>query len=290
MSTQVEERDATAGMETDGTRAGGDPSADLEQPASTLAAGDITRAHLKGLIEALVFASEHPVAVNDLAKAAGRADKKLVRSLVDELRLEYSRRGIQLEEVAGGLMFRTHAAYAPFVREAAAKKPVRMTRAQLETLAIISYRQPLTRPEVDDIRGVDSGPVLKTLLDRDLIRILGKKDEPGRPLLYGTTTAFLEFFGLKALKDLPSLREFTELSDDSRRVFDREMAEVSTGDETTMADVDALAAAASAMAPARDAGAQKGEPSSRTTRPVEILQSAAPEYDDPTDPDSESEF
>jgi segregation and condensation protein B len=281
MSTQVEERETTAE---------GEPPADVEQPASTLAAGDITRAHLKGLIEAIVFASEHPVPVNDLAKAAGRADKKLVRSLVDELRLEYSRRGIQLEEVGGGLIFRTHAAYAPFVRDVAAKKPVRMTRAQLETLAIISYRQPLTRPEIDDIRGVDSGPVLKTLLDRDLIRILGKKDEPGRPLLYGTTTAFLEFFGLMALKVLPSLREFTELSDDSRRVFDREMAETSTGDETTMADVDALAAAASAVAPAHDGGAENAEPSSPATRPAEILQSDAPEADDPTESDSEPEY
>src|SRR5258705_6405200 len=120
-----------------------------------------------------------------------------------------------------------------------------MTRAQLETLAIVAYRQPLTRPEVDDIRGVDSGPVLKTLLDRDLVRILGKKDEPGRPLLYGTAPSFLEFFGLKSLKDLPSLREFTELSDDSRRVYDREMSEL--GDESTTADVDSLAAAASAV-------------------------------------------
>ena len=133
-------------------------------------------------------------------------------------------RGIHLEEVGGGLIFRTNPVYGPFVRDAAAKKPVRMTRAQIETLAIIAYRQPITRPEVDDVRGVDSGPVMKMLLDRGLIKILGKKDEPGRPLLYGTTANFLEFFGLRSLKDLPSLREFTELSEDSRRAFDREMA------------------------------------------------------------------
>src|SRR5262249_55665384 len=132
-----------------------------------------------------------------------------------------------------------------------AKRPVRMTRAQLETLAIVAYRQPITRPEVDDVRGVDSGPVLHTLLDRDLVKILGKKDEPGRPLLYGTTRSFLEFFGLKSLKDLPNLREFTELSDDSRRVYDREMG--GEPDETTTADVDTLAAAASAVESAREA-------------------------------------
>jgi segregation and condensation protein B len=240
MSSEVDNRDTRPDSVADAPA-----TAESEPPALTVPAGDVSRAHLKGLIEALVFASDHPLAVSDIAKAAGRADKKLVRALADELRAEYARRGIHLEEVSGGLIFRTSAAYAPFLRDLAAKKPVRMTRAQLETLAIVAYRQPLTRPEVDDVRGVDSGPVIKTLLDRDLIRILGKKDEPGRPLLYGTTAVFLEFFGLKSLKDLPSLREFTELSDDSRRVYDREMAD--SPDEPTTADLDTLAAAASAM-------------------------------------------
>jgi segregation and condensation protein B len=131
-----------------------------------------------------------------------------------------------LEEVAGGWLFRTSAQYAPFVRDLTNERPVRLTRAQVETLAIAAYRQPITRPEIDDIRGVDSGATLKLLLERDLVRILGKKDEPGRPLLYGTTTHFLEFFGLKSLKDLPTLREFTELNDESRRVAEAELGEV----------------------------------------------------------------
>ena len=203
-----------------------------------------SRAHLKGLIEALVFVADQPLSLHDIAKAAGRADRKLVKALSDELRQDYARRGIHLDEVAGGLIFRTNPAYAPFIRDAVAKKPVRMTRAQLETLSIIAYRQPLTRPEVDDVRGVDSGPVMKMLLERDLIKILGKKDEPGRPLLYGTTPTFLEFFGLKALKDLPSLREFTELNDDSRRAYEREME--GSPDAPTTPDLATLAAAASA--------------------------------------------
>jgi segregation and condensation protein B len=116
--------------------------------------------------------------------------------------------------------------YAPFVRDMSSEKPVRLTRAQVETLAIAAYRQPITRPEVDDIRGVDSGATLKLLLERDLVRILGKKDEPGRPILYGTTNQFLEFFGLKSLKDLPTLKEFTELSDESRRVAEAELGDV----------------------------------------------------------------
>ena len=100
-----------------------------------------------------------------------------------------------------------------------------MSRAQLETLAIVAYRQPVTRPEVDEVRGVDSGAALKSLLERNLVRILGKKDEPGRPMIYGTTPQFLEFFGLRALNELPTLREFTELTDDSRRTYEREMGE-----------------------------------------------------------------
>jgi segregation and condensation protein B len=189
------------------------------------AAGDVSRRHLKGLIEALVFVSDHPVKANELAKSAS-APLKLVRELLSELRSEYQSRGIQLDEVAGGFIFRSSAAFAPFVRDVAMKKPVRLTRAQTETLAILAYRQPITRPEVDEIRGVDSGPILKLLLERDLVRILGRKDEPGRPVLYGTTTAFLEFFGLKSLRDLPTLREFTDLNEDSRRVVERELGDV----------------------------------------------------------------
>jgi len=134
-----------------------------------------------------------------------------------------------LDEIAGGWLFRTSAQYAPFVRELSAERPVRLTRAQVETLAIAAYRQPVTRPEIDDIRGVDSGATLKLLLERDLVRILGKKDEPGRPLLYGTTTGFLQFFGLKSLKELPTLKEFTELSEESRLVAEAELGDVLPG-------------------------------------------------------------
>jgi segregation and condensation protein B len=148
-----------------------------------------------------------------------------VKELLAELKVDYATRGMHLDEVAGGWVFRTSPQYAPFVRDLTKQRPVRLTRAQVETLAIIAYRQPITRPEVDDVRGVDSGPVLKLLLERDLVRILGKRDEPGRPLIYGTTTQFLEFFGLKSLKDLPTLREFTELSDESREAFEDELGE-----------------------------------------------------------------
>ncbi len=187
--------------------------------------GEVSREHLKGLLEALIFASDKPVKAADLAKAAS-AQVKEVKLLLAILKTDYSARGVQLDEVANGWIFRTSAVYAPFVRDLASQKPVRLSRAQVETLAILAYRQPITRPEVDDIRGVDCGAVLKLLLERDLVRILGKKDEPGRPILYGTTSTFLEFFGLKSLKDLPTLREFTELNEESRRTVEHELGEV----------------------------------------------------------------
>jgi segregation and condensation protein B len=254
-----------------------------EPPAVTVPAADLSRAHLKGLIEALVFVADQPVSLQEIAKAAGRADRKLVKALADELRQDYARRGIHLDDVAGGLIFRTNPAYAPFIRDAVAKKPVRMTRAQLETLSIIAYRQPLTRPEVDDVRGVDSGPVMKMLLERGLIKILGKKDEPGRPLLYGTTPTFLEFFGLKALKDLPSLREFTELNDDSRRSYEREMGD--SPDAPTDPDLATLAAAASAAVPETRSDASGGDDAEpRTMRPADGV--PADWFDRPTEPDT----
>jgi segregation and condensation protein B len=194
---------------------------DMARPAEH---SEGTREHLKGLIQALVFASDRPLKPSEIAKIA-QTQAKVVKDLLEELSLEHKKTGIHLDEIAGGWMFRTAAQYAPFVRELTKAKPVRLSRAQVETLAIIAYRQPITRPDIDDIRGVDSGAVLKTLLERDLVRILGKKDEPGRPLLYGTGHAFLELFGLKSLSDLPTLREFTELTEESRRVVERELGE-----------------------------------------------------------------
>ena len=196
-----------------------------DEAAGVEGARELSRAHLRGLLEALVFASDKPVKSGELARLAS-APVKQVRELLAELKGTYAERGVVLDEVAGGWLFRTSVEYAPFVREMSNEKPVRLSRAQVETLAIAAYRQPITRPEVDDIRGVDSGATLKLLLERDLVRILGKKDEPGRPLLYGTTTQFLEFFGLKSLKDLPTLKEFTELSEESRRTAEAELGDV----------------------------------------------------------------
>lgn len=184
----------------------------------------LARETLEGMLEALVFASDRPLKAKELAKIA-RVPAKLAGEVLDELTARYEGRGIRLEEIAGGWIFRTAGQFAEQVRELTKQRPVRLSRAQVETVAIIAYRQPITRPEIDDVRGVDSGAVLKTLLERDLVRILGKKDEPGRPILYGTGGQFLELFGLKAIGDLPTLREFTELTEESRRVVEHELGD-----------------------------------------------------------------
>lgn len=179
---------------------------------------------LKNVIESLIFVSDAPVTAKRLARAA-RATLAEVQPLLDELVADYQHRGVHLYYVAGGYQFRSARESAEFVKTLVAPKPIRLTRAQLETLAIIAYRQPITRPEVDDVRGVDSGSSLKVLTDRGLVKILGRKDEPGRPLVYGTTPHFLEFFGLGSLKDLPTLQEFSDLTDEHKALFEEKIGQ-----------------------------------------------------------------
>jgi segregation and condensation protein B len=198
-------------------------------------ARSVSELHLKGVIESLVFAAERPITVAQIAEVA-RAEAREVRKLLQELHAEYLPRGIHLDEVAGAWQFRSSATNAPFVRELLQAKPVKLTRAQVETLAIVAYRQPVTRPEVDEVRGVDSGSALKVLLERNLIRMIGRKEEAGRPLLYGTTTHFLEFFGMRSLRDLPVLREYTELSPESEATLNRELAEGAEATPTVSAE------------------------------------------------------
>lgn len=213
--------------------------------------------YLKGLVEAILFSSDKPQTDKDVARAA-RLDKGRVKELIEQLILDTQHRGVRLVAVADGYAFRTNPAYSAYVREFLAQRPVRLSRAQLETLAIIAYRQPLTRPEVDDIRGVDSGAVIKLLLERELIRVLGKKDEPGRPMIYGTTNQFLELFSLGSLRDLPTLREFTELSDDSRAKFELEVGEPAPQGPIDFAGYDAFVEGES---PPPSSGEADAEPS-----------------------------
>jgi len=187
----------------------------VESDAPPVGEGRETPERLKSIIESLLFASDKPLPVKRLVDLTKERDIENVAAAVEALRADYADRGVVLHEVAGGFQFRTNPMNAHWVQQLVAGKPVKLTRAQLEVLAIVAYRQPITRPEVDEIRGVDSGGTMKVLLDRGLLRVLGKKEEPGRPMLYGTSKEFLEFFNLKDLKDLPTLREFYELSEES---------------------------------------------------------------------------
>jgi segregation and condensation protein B len=168
---------------------------------------------LESILESLLYAADRPLNVSELKRLVNERDGKKVTAALEALRERHAETGIQLASLAGGWQFRTHPDNGPWVARLVAGRPQRLTRAMLEALAIVAYRQPITRPEIDEIRGVDCGPVLKTLLDRGFVRILGKKQEVGRPMLYGTTPDFLRTFSLRDLSELPTLREFHELSE-----------------------------------------------------------------------------
>jgi segregation and condensation protein B len=168
---------------------------------------------LKAIIESLLFAAGEPVSLNRLAAVLDSVPKEEIRNALGALGAQYAQggRGLTVEEVGGGFQLRTRKEFAPQIRKLLAGKPPRLSRSLLETLAIIAYRQPVTRPEIEQVRGVDCGGVLETLLERRLVKIEGRKEAPGRPMLYATTPEFLEVFGLKDLDSLPDLKEFQEI-------------------------------------------------------------------------------
>jgi len=170
---------------------------------------------LKSILESLLFAAGEPVSLAQLANAIEEVPRERIRKMLSEMAAAYagSGRGFLLEEIAGGYQLRTPSENAVYVRRLLSAKPPRLSRPLLETLAIVAYRQPITRPEIEQLRGVDSSGVLDTLMERDLIKIVGRKDAPGRPIMYTTTAEFLELFGLKDLESLPDLEEFRELQD-----------------------------------------------------------------------------
>jgi segregation and condensation protein B len=164
---------------------------------------------LKAILESLLFAAAEPVALAQLVTVLETVARDDVKKALSEMAAAYGAggRGIVLEEVAGGYQLRTPKEHALYVRKLLAAKPPRLSRPLLETVAIIAYRQPITRPEIEQLRGVDCGGVLDTLVERRLAKIAGRKEAPGRPIMYETTTEFLELFGLKDLGGLPDLEE-----------------------------------------------------------------------------------
>jgi segregation and condensation protein B len=167
----------------------------------------------KSILEAILFIAGEPLTVETLRNIL-EIDKIEVERLIKELISEYSfkRFGLIVVEVAGGIQMVTNPACAPWVKKfLATALPTRLSQQSLETLAIVAYKQPIIKAEIEAIRGVNSDGVLRTLLERRLIKILGRKEVPGRPLMYGTTKEFLQYFGLKDLSELPTLKEFQEV-------------------------------------------------------------------------------
>ncbi|HWV38356.1 MAG TPA: SMC-Scp complex subunit ScpB [Vulgatibacter sp.] len=204
-------------------------SASLERLAAK--ARRVSDDQVRNAIHALLFVTDKPLGVDQIRGATGLEPKR-IRKALDRLsgELREGISGVVLSEVAGGWQLRTAPEAAEYVRRLLQIKPRRLTRAALETLAIVAYRQPVTRPEIEDIRGVDCGAVIKALLDWKLLKILGKKEEVGRPLLYGTTKEFLEFFQIKDLASLPTLREFHELNEESRAIVEEELGPEAVGE------------------------------------------------------------
>ena len=171
------------------------------------------RNELKKALQAFLFVSSSPVQMAQVKDALGIDDEAAIKAAIDELKTKYENgdTGLRIIEVAGGYRLSSAPEMAPYLKKWFKKQSPRLSRASLETLSIVAYRQPATRSEVEAIRGVNVEGALSTLLDRDLVRIVGRKDTVGRPILYGTTRLFLEHFGLNTLKDLPTLDEFSEL-------------------------------------------------------------------------------
>lgn len=167
------------------------------------------RASLKSIVEGLIFAHPEPLSVRTIGGVMREVPEETIQSVLDELEREFQARngGFVLCRVAGGYQFRSTPNVASWVLELRNMKPARLSRAALETLSIVAYNQPVTKGQIEQIRGVESSGPLRHLVERGLIEVAGRKDVPGRPLLYGTTRRFLEVFGLQDLASLPPLPE-----------------------------------------------------------------------------------
>mgnify|MGYP001424925457 CR=1 FL=1 len=183
--------------------------------------------NIKNVIEAMIFASEEPLTLSRINNMLmDQCDMKLseLKDIVENLKADYSERGVELIETASGFSFKTREDYTESLRGLWDGRRPKYTRAFLETMAIIAYRQPVTRGDIEEIRGVAaSSALVRQLLDRDWIRAVGRKEVPGRPTLYGTTNAFLDYFGLRSLNDLPVLEK------DSKN--DEEIGDFPNGEE-----------------------------------------------------------
>jgi segregation and condensation protein B len=164
---------------------------------------------LRSILEGILFVSESPIRLKTLIDILPEASKESIEQALESMKAENENpgRGLELVDVAGGVQYRTKSRLAEHINRLKKAKPVKFSPSAMETLAIVAYRQPVIRPEIERIRGVDCGWTLRVLMEKGLIKMMGRKDLPGRPIIYGTTQAFLELFGLNTLVDLPTLKE-----------------------------------------------------------------------------------
>ena len=194
------------------------------------------------VVEALILASPDPITLARLAQIVPHLKEGKAKDLINELNTVYADqdRAFEIWEVAGGYQIRTRAEFSGYLQQLRKERPLRLTKATLETLSIIAYKQPATRAEVEEVRGVDSGAVIKTLLERRLVRISGHKEVPGRPMLYSTSKRFLEVFGLESIKKLPSLRELEDLAREQGvelpGMINQDVSEATPDDESVEAE------------------------------------------------------
>jgi len=173
---------------------------------------------LKSIVEGMIFAHNDPLSLDVIVRVLHEALPQDIKSVLDDLEHEYRKRsrGFFLEKVAGGYQFRTLQTIQPWISEMKqSRPPSRLSRASLETLSIIAYNQPIARSQIEQIRGVESAGTLKHLIERELITVVGRKDVPGRPLLYGTSRRFLEVFGLNDLASLPPLPNIEPIAENT---------------------------------------------------------------------------
>jgi segregation and condensation protein B len=174
---------------------------------------------IKPIVEGLIFASEQPISIDQLLHLLEEEGdtpppREVIKSAIETLKSDYEERGIELAELASGYQFRVRSSLSQWLQKLWQERPPRYSRALLETLALIAYRQPVTRGEIEEVRGVAvSSNIIRTLLEREWVRVVGYKDVPGKPAMYATTKQFLDYFNLKTLSQLPTLTEFSDLDD-----------------------------------------------------------------------------
>ena len=244
--------------------------------------------NISAILEALIFSSESPITFEKICAVVDGVEKTEIKEALDRLIAGYDERqnGICIQEVAGGFQYRTRQEMSAWVKKLKGTKPASLSPAALETLAIVAYRQPIVKSEIESIRGVDVGAPLKGLLDKKLIRIVGRKDVPGKPIIYGTTKRFLEVFNLKELADLPTMRELKELTE-NQEIFEQETtAAEAAAQETAERESSTLEIFEQESAAADDATQAIPEPES-STQEIAATVTATPEMQERESPAQE---